>query len=894
MNSASLLKRLARAAAPSFIAASALLSAAAAQAQNLEVYLSPPSVQNTVVPGALIEPFERPTGSIGASGSWNIGAFTAATGRYDPAGVYGGAGRTGNYLAVAGGPIDVAVAPGYRYLGFWWSAGDASNAITFYDQNGVQLTRFTTADINALLSGAGTVPTVGGGSYPKASFFGNPNAPGGNTGEPYAYVNLILTNTTSTFGSIRIEGSNFELDNLSLASPIPPANDWVPVTIYPVVLAAVNDSYATPAGQTLTGNVADNDAAPSPGVTPTYAVTTPPPNGSLTLNPATGAFSYTPNPGFTGVDSFTYNRCRVDAPTVCSPATVNITVFDAVNDSNSTLTGQPVAGNAAGNDAFPSGSTFTAPASSANGGTVGMNPDGSYTYTPAPGFSGIDSFSYTLCLPAPNQTICDTATVSIAVRPDAVNDSGSTAVNVPLSGSVAGNDVAAPPGSAFTPLSGPANGTLSLSSNGSYVYTPAPGYAGPDSFAYQVCLPSPYQTLCDAATVTLSVTPDARDDAGLTPINTPLNGTVGGNDVGVPAGAGFSVVSGTSNGSVTLNADGSYVYTPAAGYTGPDSFSYRVCLPSPNQTLCDTATVQLTVFGAVADQAVTRVDTPVSGNVASNDLVVPANSTFSRATDPAHGSVTVNPDGTYTYTPAAGYRGVDSFTYQVCAPSPNQTVCHTATVTVNVLGAVNDQAVTTVDTPVSGNVAANDGTLPPGATFAKATDPAHGTVVVNPDGSYTYTPAAGYRGPDSFTYQLCSADVPPVCSTATVELFVMQATDDVRAAVPGAPTTGSVAGNDTVPPGATFSGPTTGPAHGSVTVNPDGSYTYQSDPAYQGEDAFTYQVCAPALGGAAPVCTTATVRLQVRPPAPVPTLSQWSLLLLAALMAAGAVRRRRA
>ena len=888
------LKRFVGAALPALVVAGAGFSATSANAQNLEVYLSPPAVQNTVVSGALIETFERGPGSIGASGTWNIGNYTASTGSYDAAGVYGGAGRTGYYLGVHTGPINVAVAPGYQYLGFWWSAGDASNIITFYDEHGVQLIRFTTADINALLSGTGTVPTVGGSTYPKASFFGNPNPPGGNTGEPYAYVNLILTNTTSTFGSIKIEGSNFELDNLSIAYPTSPQSNWVPVTTYPMALAAVNDAYATPAGQTVSGNVSTNDATPSVGVTPTYAVVTNVSHGTLTLNSSTGAFSYTPNAGFTGVDTFTYNRCRTDAPTVCSLATVTITVFDAVNDTNSTLAGQTVTGNAASNDAFPVGSTFSGPTSSTNGGTVSMNADGTYSYTPAPGFSGVDTFNYSLCLPSPNQAICDTATVSIGVRPDAVNDTGSTMANTPLSSSVAGNDVGVQPGSTFSKASDPAHGTVTVNSDGTYTYTPTNGYAGPDSFTYQVCLPSPNQTLCDTATVNLTVRPDAVDDSAVTPMNTALNGSVSGNDIGVQPNSTFSKATDPAHGTVTVNADGTYVYTPTAGYTGTDSFTYQVCLPSPNQTICDTATVNVTVFGAVNDQVVTNVGTPVSGNAATNDLGVPANSTYTKATDPAHGTVTMNADGTYTYTPAAGYSGLDSFTYQVCPPSPNQTHCSTATVSINVLAAVNDQAVTTVDTPVSGNVATNDGTVPPGATFSKATDPAHGTVVVNADGTYTYTPSPGYSGADSFTYRLCTADTPPVCTTATVDLFVMKAVDDQLGAVPGARIPGNLASNDTVPPGSTFSGPVSGPSHGTVTVNADGTYTYQSDPGYLGNDSFTYQVCAPAVGAAAPVCTTATVRVLVQQPAPVPTLSQWALMLLAGLMALGAARRRNA
>ena len=76
----------------------------------------------------------------------------------------------------------------------------------------------------------------------------------------------------------------------------------------------------------------------------------------------------------------------------------------------------------------------------------------------------------------------------------------------------------------------------------------------------------------------------------------------------------------------------------------------------------------------------------------------------------------------------------------------------TITVTpVTDLAAADDSATTAEDTPVSGPVATNDSTTSGGAlTFAKASDPSHGTVVVNADGTYTYTPAANYNGPDSF------------------------------------------------------------------------------------------------------------------------------------------------
>ncbi|MFP3467876.1 Ig-like domain-containing protein, partial [Leifsonia sp. SIMBA_070] len=87
------------------------------------------------------------------------------------------------------------------------------------------------------------------------------------------------------------------------------------------------------------------------------------------------------------------------------------------------------------------------------------------------------------------------------------------------------------------------------------------------------------------------------------------------------------------------------------------------------------------------------------------------------------------------YTPAANYNGPDSFTYTVTDPASGESLTQTVNITVTPvtdLAAADDSATTAEDTPVSGTVATNDSTTSGGAlTFAKASDPSHGTVVVN-------------------------------------------------------------------------------------------------------------------------------------------------------------------
>ncbi|WP_295549597.1 retention module-containing protein, partial [uncultured Pseudacidovorax sp.] len=181
----------------------------------------------------------------------------------------------------------------------------------------------------------------------------------------------------------------------------------------------------------------------------------------------------------------------------------------------------------------------------------------------------------------------------------------------------------------------------------------------------------------------------------------------------------------------------------------------------------------------------TPEDTPVAGRVNATDLDGNA-LTFTAATNPQHGVVVVNTDGTFVYTPGKDYNGTDSFTVTV---NDGQGGTTTATVTVTITP-VNDAPVPTnpdnppanqnfdpatgnyrittpEDTPVSGKVAATDVDGDP-LTFTKGSDPVHGTVVVNVDGSYTYTPAKDYNGSDQFTVVVSDGNG----GTATSTVFV--------------------------------------------------------------------------------------------------------------------------
>src|SRR5678816_2533469 len=115
-----------------------------------------------------------------------------------------------------------------------------------------------------------------------------------------------------------------------------------------------------------------------------------------------------------------------------------------------------------------------------------------------------------------------------------------------------------------------------------------------------------------------------------------------------------------------------------------------------------------------------------------------------------HGSVVNNGDGTVTYTPNADYNGTDSYTYTVTSGGVSETA--TVNVTVNAVADIaNDTQTVAEDGSVTSNLLANDSFEDAAAAVTSVTQGSHGSVVINPDGTVTYTPNADYNGTDSYT-----------------------------------------------------------------------------------------------------------------------------------------------
>jgi VCBS repeat-containing protein len=465
-----------------------------------------------------------------------------------------------------------------------------------------------------------------------------------------------------------------------------------------------------------------------------------------------------------------------------------------------------------GNDSDPDGNSLTAVLSAGpSHGSLTLNANGSFTYTPAANYNGPDSFTYRA---SDGTTTSNPATVAITVR--AVNDAPAanadtyttnedTTLTVAAPG-VLGND-SDPDGDALTAVlgSGPSHGTLTLNANGSFTYTPAANFNGSDAFTYRA---SDGTVTSNLATVTLTVgavndAPVAADDAYTTAEDTALTMAAPGvlaNDSD-PDGDSLHAVVGTapSHGTLALEADGSFLYTPTTDYNGTDAFTYRA---HDGDLASNQATVTLTITATndqptAADDAYSTPEdtalTVAAPGVLANDTDADGDPLSAVAgSGPGHGTLGRNANGSFTYTPVADYNGTDSFTYRA---SDGGLESSPATVTITV-SAVNDAptaannaystAEDTALTVATPGVLANDGD-PDGNQLGAVlgSGPSHGTLTLNANGSFTYSPAANYNGSDTFTYRASDGTLTSNLATVTITVTAVNDAPAVTVAAGG-------------------------------------------------------------------------------------------------------------
>ncbi|HCP36541.1 MAG TPA: hypothetical protein DIT98_01740, partial [Verrucomicrobiales bacterium] len=496
---------------------------------------------------------------------------------------------------------------------------------------------------------------------------------------------------------------------------------------------ASDDALTVDEDQTLTldaPGVLVNDVIGSNGGVLQVLNSTEPVNGNLAIN-ADGSLLYTPNVNFNGIDAFTYEIADSDGDIDTGSVSILVNPVDDVPDAvediyfidedgslNVTVAEGVLKNDLIGGDGGTLEIVSTNPPAN---GTLNVNPDGSFNYTPNVNFNGSDSFTYTIT--DANGT-SDTATVVIVVNsvndtPEANDDEFTIdeddTLSVPEETGVLANDSVGGDGGTLEVVDHTQgeNGNVILTSTGVFIYVPEPNFHGVERIDYTI---QDADGTTDTATITIVVNavndiPELAADAlpevlgegpehlwsledGQTPV---LNlkdafGDQEGDTLvftadGLPAGMvidpGTGIISGQLESSASEGGplgDGVYqiLITVDDGNGGTRTFAFEIVVGNPAPIANnDTYSVDEDGVLDLAAPGVMGNDTDPDGDGIKVDALL---------VDPAHGVGVIQEDGGLTYIPNADFNGQDILLYQI-SDSDGQTAVASVAVTVN---AVND------------------------------------------------------------------------------------------------------------------------------------------------------------------------------------------------------------
>ncbi|EJG0591702.1 tandem-95 repeat protein, partial [Vibrio parahaemolyticus] len=497
-------------------------------------------------------------------------------------------------------------------------------------------------------------------------------------------------------------------------------------------------------------------------------------NSNVLVSIENGIATISPTADWNGSETLTFTATDPSGESVSQ--TVNFTVApvaDIVADSATVVEDTPTIINVLGNDTFE-GDDKVVSLDTNNGpanGTVSVNPDGSVTYTPNDNYHGTDSFTYIVT----SGEVSESTTVNVDVTPVndapvAKDDTAVTDEDTPVTIDVLPNDTDVDGDklsieSASVPKE---QGTVEVV-NGKLVFTPAENFHGDAEITYTVS----DGALTDQATVKVTVnavndTPVVESNIAdqalaedFTPYTIDLNTAF--SDVDNVDGELTFSVSGNSNIQVAI-VNGIATITPTADWNGSETLAFTATDPS-GESVSQTVNFTVTpVADIVADKARVVEDTPTIIKVLGNDTFEDDDKVVSLDTNngPANGTVSVNPDGSVTYTPNDNYHGTDSFTYIVTSGG----VSESTTVEVNVTPvndapvAKDDTAITDEDTPVTIDVLPNDTDIDGDKlSIQSASVPeAQGKVEIV-EGKLVFTPAENFNGDAEITYTVTDGEL---------------------------------------------------------------------------------------------------------------------------------------
>ncbi|WP_242014155.1 tandem-95 repeat protein, partial [Vibrio parahaemolyticus] len=490
-------------------------------------------------------------------------------------------------------------------------------------------------------------------------------------------------------------------------------------------------------------------------------------NSNVLVSIENGIATISPTADWNGSETLTFTATDPSGESVSQPVNFTVApVADIVADNATVVEDTPTIIKVLGNDTFE-GDDKVVSLDTNNGpanGMVSVNPDGSVTYTPNDNYHGTDSFTYIVT----SGGVSESTTVSVDVTPVndapvAKDDIATTQEDTAVTIDVLSNDTDVDGDklsiqSATVPE---AQGKVEIV-DGKLVFTPAENFNGHAEITYTIT----DGALTDQATVNVTVnavndTPVVESSIAdqtlaedFTPYTIDLNTAF--SDVDNVDGELTFSVSGNSNIQVAI-VNGIATFTPTADWNGSEALTFTATDPSGESV---SQTVNFTVAPVadiVADSARVVEDTPTIIKVLGNDTFEGDDKVVSLDTNngPANGTVSVNPDGSVTYTPNDNYHGTDSFTYIVTSGG----VSESTTVEVNVTPvndapvAKDDIATTQEDTAVTIDVLPNDSDVDGDKlSIESASVPKEQGTVEVVNGKLVFTPAENFNGDAEITY----------------------------------------------------------------------------------------------------------------------------------------------
>ncbi len=467
------------------------------------------------------------------------------------------------------------------------------------------------------------------------------------------------------------------------------------------------------------------------------------------------------------------------------------------------------------------------------------------TYTPNSNYFGPDSFTFSVNDGSVDSNV---ATVSINVTPVndppvALNQEITTFENTALTITLSGTDVEGSPLS-YKIASKPSHGMLA-GTGSNQIYTPNTDYRGPDSFTFRV---TDGRKNSNVATVSISVmpinhAPVAQEQSVTAEENTAKTITLVATDADGDTLA-FQIVVQPVHGTL-LGVPPDITYTPATDYNGLDSFTFKT---NDGKADSNPATVSITVTH-VNHPPVAQNQSVITDEDASKMIVLAATDsdgdplTYQVVNQPGHG-ILVGALPNITYTPAARYRGSDSFTFKASDGALDSNIA-TVSITVTPINHVpvaQDQNVIanedTSRTMVLGATDSDGDTL----TIQIVAQPVHGTLAGVPP-NITYTPAADYNGPDSFTFKANDGRIDSNPATVSISVVAVNdrpvAQDQSVSTNEDSPRVITLAANDVDGDSLTYS-LIAEPIHGVLSGTPP-TLTYTPAGHYSGPDSFTFK-----------------------------------------------------